>query len=68
VRGFDGDLTLQAERSWFVRNELSAALGQIGQEFYIGVDTGEVSGPSAQFLIDGFFASVSKSLAFFICA
>ncbi|EJN04713.1 hemolysin activation/secretion protein [Herbaspirillum sp. YR522] len=50
VRGFDGDLTLQAERGWFVRNELSAALGQSGQEFYAGVDTGQVAGPSAGFL------------------
>ncbi|WP_237772507.1 ShlB/FhaC/HecB family hemolysin secretion/activation protein [Herbaspirillum robiniae] len=50
VRGFDGDLTLQAERGWFVRNELAVALGQSGQELYAGVDTGQVSGPSAQFL------------------
>ena len=50
VRGFDGDLTLQAERGWFVRNELSTALGQGGHEFYAGVDTGQVAGPSAQWL------------------
>lgn len=50
VRGFDGDLSLQAERGWFVRNELSIALGQSGQEFYVGVDTGQVSGPGAELL------------------
>ncbi|MFJ3045277.1 ShlB/FhaC/HecB family hemolysin secretion/activation protein [Herbaspirillum chlorophenolicum] len=50
VRGFDGDLTLQAERGWFLRNEIALGLGQSGQELYLGVDTGAVSGPSAQFL------------------
>lgn len=47
VRGFDGELSLQAERGWFVRNELSVALAQGGQEFYAAVDTGQVGGPSA---------------------
>ncbi|KAF1042187.1 MAG: Hemolysin transporter protein ShlB [Herbaspirillum frisingense] len=50
VRGFEGDLTLQAERGWFVRNELALGLGQSGQELYAGIDTGAVSGPGAQFL------------------
>jgi len=48
VRGFDGALMLQAERGWFVRNELS--LARYDQEFYAGLDTGQVAGPSAQFL------------------
>ncbi|WP_157178759.1 ShlB/FhaC/HecB family hemolysin secretion/activation protein [Herbaspirillum rubrisubalbicans] len=50
VRGFDGELTLQAERGWFLRNELALALGESGQELFAGVDTGAVSGPTAQFL------------------
>jgi len=50
VRGFDGDLSLQAERGWFLRNELALALGENGQELYGGLDTGQVSGPSAQWL------------------
>lgn len=50
VRGFDGEQTLAAERGYVVRNELSAALGNSGQETYIGVDYGRVSGPSAEIL------------------
>lgn len=51
VRGFDGELTLQAERGWFLRNEVALALGESGQEMYTGIDTGAVSGPLAQNLI-----------------
>jgi len=51
VRGFDGESVLMAERGWLVRNELGLALGGSGQEFYIGVDHGEVGGPSADLLI-----------------
>lgn len=50
VRGFDGELTLQAERGWFLRNELALGLGESGQELFAGVDTGEVAGPTARFL------------------
>ena len=50
VRGFDGELTLQAERGWFLRNELALGLGESGQEVFAGIDTGAVAGPSAQFL------------------
>lgn len=50
VRGFDGELTLQAERGWFLRNELALALGDSGQELFAGVDTGAVAGPMAQYL------------------
>ena len=51
VRGFDGELILQAERGWLMRNELVLALGQSGQELYAGIDAGQVSGPSAQYLL-----------------
>ncbi|GBG14019.1 ABC transporter substrate-binding protein [Novimethylophilus kurashikiensis] len=51
VRGFDGENTLSAERGWLVRNDLGLALGQSGQEIYIGIDYGQVSGPSAQLLV-----------------
>lgn len=50
VRGFDGESSLSAERGWLLRNDLSAALGNSGQELYAGVDHGEVGGPSAEFL------------------
>jgi hemolysin activation/secretion protein len=47
VRGFDGESSLSAERGYTLRNELSLALGQSGQQIYLGVDYGEVSGPSS---------------------
>jgi len=47
VRGFDGELSLSGERGWLLRNDLSLALGG-GQELYLGVDYGRVSGPSTQ--------------------
>lgn len=46
VRGFDGELILSADRGWLVRNELGLALGESGQELYVGVDYGQVGGPS----------------------
>lgn len=50
VRGFDGESTLAAECGWFLRNDLEAPLGDSGQALYIGLDYGQVSGPSAQVL------------------
>ena len=50
VRGFDGQLTLSAERGWFIRNDLSAMLGQSGLALYLGLDYGEVSGQSSNLL------------------
>jgi len=51
VRGFDGQLSLSAERGWFIRNEMNAVLGQSGQSAYLGLDYGEVSGPSSDLLL-----------------
>lgn len=51
VRGFDGALTLSAERGVFLRNDISAPLGQSNQQLYLGVDYGEVAGPSAEWLL-----------------
>jgi hemolysin activation/secretion protein len=51
VRGFDGESSLSAERGWLLRNELSTPLGATGQEVYIGLDHGEVGGPSSEFLV-----------------
>lgn len=47
VRGFNGENLLSAERGWLVRNDLSLALGKTGQEFYVGIDHGEIGGPSS---------------------
>jgi len=51
VRGYDGESVLSAERGWFWRNDLSFALGDSGQEFYIGFDHGVVGGPSSELLV-----------------
>ncbi len=51
VRGFDGERQLAAERGWLWRNDLGLALGQSGQELYVGLDYGQVSGPSAANLL-----------------
>ena len=51
VRGFDGESVLMAERGFLIRNDLSLALGQSGQELYLGVDHGRVGGPSAELLV-----------------
>lgn len=48
VRGFDGEQTLSAERGWYMENELSLPLGASGMESYVGLDYGEVCGPSAK--------------------
>ncbi len=50
VRGFDGESSLSGDRGWLLRNEISVALGNSGQESYVGLDYGQVSGPSSEFL------------------
>jgi hemolysin activation/secretion protein len=51
VRGFDGENILAAERGWLIRNDLGLPLGNSGQEFYLGLDHGEVGGRSADLLV-----------------
>lgn len=51
VRGFDGESLLSAERGWLIRNDLGWPLAQSGQELYLGVDHGEVSGASSRTLV-----------------
>ncbi len=50
VRGFT-DNTLTAERGWLVRNELEADVGRSGQSLYVGLDYGQVDGPSTKWLL-----------------
>jgi hemolysin activation/secretion protein len=47
VRGFDGESSLSAERGVLLRNDMDLALGDSGQEIYLGVDWGEVGGSSS---------------------
>lgn len=51
VRGFDGENVLSAERGWTLRNDLSLPFAGGGQEIYLGLDAGEVSGPSSRDLV-----------------
>jgi len=50
VRGFDGETLLSAERGWTVRNELILNRPH-GQQLYLGLDYGEVGGPSSDTLV-----------------
>jgi len=51
VRGFDGELSLSAERGFFLRNEIDLPLGNSRQSVYAGVDIGKVYGPTVQYLL-----------------
>ena len=62
VRGFDGESVLSSDRGWIVRNDLGIAIGQNGQELYLGVDYGEVSGPSSDTLIGKRLAGAALGL------
>ncbi|MDO4434568.1 MAG: ShlB/FhaC/HecB family hemolysin secretion/activation protein [Alysiella sp.] len=50
VRGFDGEMSLAAERGWYWRNDLSWNFKQ-GHQLYLGADVGHVSGQSARLLL-----------------
>ncbi|RWA48145.1 hemolysin [Cupriavidus sp. UYMSc13B] len=50
VRGFNGDVTLAAERGAYWRNDLDIPLGATGQSLYLGLDAGTVGGRSASYL------------------
>ena len=49
VRGFSGERVLSGERGWLLRNDLTTPLGNTGQQLYLGIDYGEISGPSRQY-------------------
>ncbi|MGK6309831.1 ShlB/FhaC/HecB family hemolysin secretion/activation protein [Variovorax sp. DT-64] len=48
VRGFDGESSLMGDRGWLLRNDIGWALGASGAELYLGIDHGQVGGPSAR--------------------
>jgi hemolysin activation/secretion protein len=47
VRGFDGNTMLAAEKGVFMRNDLEIPFQRFGLALYVGIDGGEVFGPSA---------------------
>ena len=50
VRGFDGEMSLSAERGWYWRNELAWQY-HAGNQIYAALDAGHVAGASAQYLV-----------------
>lgn len=56
VRGFDGERTLNADRGWFVRNDIAWATPVSAQELYLGVDYGEVGGKGTQYPVGNHLA------------
>ncbi|AXG41972.1 ShlB/FhaC/HecB family hemolysin secretion/activation protein [Photorhabdus laumondii] len=51
VRGFDGELTLSADRGWYSRNELDWQTPLKGQSLYLAMDYGEVGGRGSDTLL-----------------
>ncbi|WP_274585815.1 ShlB/FhaC/HecB family hemolysin secretion/activation protein [Neisseria leonii] len=50
VRGFDGEISLSAERGWYWRNELAWQY-QPQHQLYAAADIGHVSGNSTKYLL-----------------
>lgn len=62
VRGFDGALTLAAERGAYWRNEIEAPLGASGYSAYLALDAGTVGGRSAAYLAGRTLAGTAVGL------
>jgi hemolysin activation/secretion protein len=62
VRGFDGELTLAAERGFYLRNELNLPIANSGQSAYVGLDYGQVYGPSVANLLGNKLAGATVGL------
>jgi hemolysin activation/secretion protein len=62
VRGFDGELTLAAERGFYLRNEISTPISGSGHSVYAGIDVGKVFGPSVESLVGSKLAGAAIGL------
>ncbi|MCD6027638.1 MAG: Hemolysin activator protein precursor [Solimicrobium sp.] len=66
VRGFDGELTLTAERGFYLRNELNIPLdipiANSMHSTYLGLDIGKVLGPSVKLLVGDTLAGATLGL------
>ncbi|WP_285112462.1 ShlB/FhaC/HecB family hemolysin secretion/activation protein [Leclercia adecarboxylata] len=62
VRGFDGERTLNADRGWLVRNDLSWQIPLPGTEFYLAADYGEVAGKGTEYLTGNHLAGGAAGL------
>jgi hemolysin activation/secretion protein len=62
VRGFDGELTLAAERGFYWRNELDMPIANSTSSAYLGIDVGKVYGKSVPLLIGDELAGIALGL------
>lgn len=62
VRGFDGDRTLSADNGWIVRNKLGWFTPLPGQQLYLSVDYGALSGHSNPYLLGHHLAGGAMGL------
>lgn len=62
VRGFDGERSLNANRGWFVRNDLLWHTPLPQQALYLGVDYGEVGGKGTENLVGNHLAGGAVGL------
>lgn len=62
VRGFDEQRMLSADHGWLVRYDLGVSLGGSGQEAYLGLDYGEVSGRHSEQLAGKHLAGFAVGL------
>ncbi|WP_159567768.1 ShlB/FhaC/HecB family hemolysin secretion/activation protein [Budvicia diplopodorum] len=64
VRGYDGELSLSADRGWYTRNELAWRLPEPVQnhEFYLGMDYGEVGGKGSEYILGKHLAGAVTGL------
>lgn len=66
VRGFDEGTTLNSEKGFYWRNELSIPLADTGQSAYTGIDVGKVYGPYAKQLNGNTLAGAAVGLRGFL--
>ena len=62
VRGYDGEMALSGERGWLLRNELSWGWNASSYEAYLGIDQGDVSGPSTENLVGRYLSGAVMGL------
>jgi hemolysin activation/secretion protein len=62
VRGFDAERTLNADRGWLVRNDLSWQTPLPGMAFYLAADYGEVGGKGRENLVGAHLAGGAAGL------
>lgn len=50
VRGYDGSISLSADKGWYLQNELAWQIPDTQAELFLGLDYGEVSGTGTELL------------------